>query len=134
MRAPFTFASYPCWHPVFNKSKDEQARIYADPAFRSAFREALLGPAVFNGDWRRITLAAVSKPAMRALEGRTVADIAAERGSDEVDTFLDLDARGRSRSRVHLRRLQLQRRAHAGAPDRTWTRCSDCPTAARTST
>jgi len=90
MRAPFTFASYPCWHPVFNKSKDEQARIYADPAFRSAFREALRGPAVFNGDWRRITLAAVSKPAMRVLEGRTVADIAAERGADEVDTFLDL--------------------------------------------
>ena len=90
MRAPFTFASYPCWHPVFNKSKAEQARIYADPAFRAAFRQALLGPAVFNGDWRRITLAAVSNPALRALEGRTVADVASERGTDGVDTFLDL--------------------------------------------
>jgi N-acyl-D-aspartate/D-glutamate deacylase len=90
MRAPFTFASYPCWHPIFNKTKDEQARIYADPGFRTAFRQALLGPAVFNGDWRRITLAAVASPAMRSLEGRTVADIAAERGSDGVDTFLDL--------------------------------------------
>jgi hypothetical protein len=90
MRAPFTFASYPCWHPVFNKERSEQARIYADSSFRSAFREALLGPAVFNGDWRRITLAAVSNPSMRAIEGRTVADIAAERGTDGVDTFLDL--------------------------------------------
>jgi N-acyl-D-aspartate/D-glutamate deacylase len=90
MRAPFTFASYPCWHPVFNKERSEQARIYADSSFRSAFREALLGPAVFNGDWRRITLAAVSNPSMRALEGRTVADIAAERGTDGLDTFLDL--------------------------------------------
>ena len=90
MRAPFTFASYPCWHPVFNKTKEEQGGIYADPAFRAAFRQALLGPAVFNGDWRRMTLASVSNPAMRHLEGRTVAAIAAERGTDGVDTFLDL--------------------------------------------
>jgi len=90
MRAPFTFASYPCWHPVFNKSKEEQARIYADPAFREAFRSALLGPAVFNGDWRRITLAGVASPELRHLEGRTVAAIAALRGTDGVDAFLDL--------------------------------------------
>ena len=90
MRSPFTFASYPCWHAVFNKSKQEQAAIYADPQFRADFRAALNGPAVFNGDWRRITLAAVSNPALRRHEGRTVAAIAEEFGKDGVDTFLDL--------------------------------------------
>ena len=90
MRSPFTFASYPCWHPVFNKTREEQTKIYGDRKFRDAFRAELNGPAVFNGDWRRITLAAVSNPSLRALEGRTVASIASERGTDGVDTFLDL--------------------------------------------
>jgi N-acyl-D-aspartate/D-glutamate deacylase len=90
MRSPFTFASYPCWHRVFNKSKAEQAAIYADPTFRAEFRAALAGPAVFNGDWRRITLAAVANPSLRPFEGRTVASIADELGKDGVDTFLDL--------------------------------------------
>jgi N-acyl-D-aspartate/D-glutamate deacylase len=90
MRSPFTFASYPCWHPVFNKSKEEQAAIYAHPKFRAEFRAALAGPAVFNGDWRRITLAAVTDPSLQRFEGRTVASIAAELGKDGVDTFLDL--------------------------------------------
>ncbi|MCL4761021.1 MAG: amidohydrolase family protein [Burkholderiales bacterium] len=90
LRSPFTFASYPSWHRVFNKDKDEQARIYADRGFRDAFRAELGGPAVFNGDWRRITLASVADPLLKRLEGRTVAEIAAERGCDGVDAFLDV--------------------------------------------
>jgi N-acyl-D-amino-acid deacylase len=90
LRSPFTFAAYSCWHPVFNKTKEEQAKIYSDRKFRDDFRAELKGPAVFNGDWRRISVAAASSPSLRHFEGRTVADIATERGTDGVDTFLDL--------------------------------------------
>jgi N-acyl-D-aspartate/D-glutamate deacylase len=90
MRSPFTFASYPCWHPVFNKTREEQAAIYGDRKFRDAFRAQLNGPAVFDGDWRRITLAAAVNPKLKALEGKTIAEISAKRGTDGVDTFLDL--------------------------------------------
>jgi N-acyl-D-aspartate/D-glutamate deacylase len=91
MRNPFSFASFPCWGRVFtDKSKEAQAAVYRDPAFRNQFREELKRPMTFSGDWSRIAVLEVQNPAMKALEGRTVADIARERGKDGVDTLLDL--------------------------------------------
>ncbi len=90
MRSPFAFASFPSWHQVFNKSKEEQARIYADPEFRKAVREDLRKPGAFNGDWSRIKVASVKNPLLKSFEGQTVAAISKLRGTDGVDTFLDL--------------------------------------------
>ena len=39
MRNPFIFAVFTTWHTVFNKSLEEQIKIYSDPGFRQAFRE-----------------------------------------------------------------------------------------------
>ena len=90
MRSPFSFAAFPSWKRVFeDKSKAAQAAVYRDAAFRNAFREDLKRPASF-GDWRRITVHEVGNPALKALEGKTVAEIAAERGVDGVDALLDL--------------------------------------------
>jgi N-acyl-D-aspartate/D-glutamate deacylase len=87
MRNPFSFASLPCWSRVFkDKSKEAQRAVYRDPEFRNAFRDELKGAI----NWARITVHEVHNPAMKKLEGRTVADIASERGKDGVDTFLDL--------------------------------------------
>jgi N-acyl-D-amino-acid deacylase len=87
MRNPFSFASLPCWSRVFkDKSKEAQRAVYRDPDFRNAFRGELKGAI----NWARITVHEVHYPAMKPLEGRTVADIAGERGKDGVDTFLDL--------------------------------------------
>ena len=87
MRNPFSFASLPCWSRVFkDKSKEAQRAVYRDPDFRNAFRDELKGAI----NWARITVHEVHYPAMKPLEGRTVADIAHERGKDGVDTFLDL--------------------------------------------
>ncbi|MEJ0068419.1 MAG: hypothetical protein WDO24_06485 [Pseudomonadota bacterium] len=44
----------------------------------------------FSGNWERIAVLEVHEPAMKRFEGRTVADIARERGKDGVDTLLDL--------------------------------------------
>jgi len=91
MRNPFSFAAFKCWGRVFSdKSKEAQRAVYADPAFRNAFREELKNATGFSGDWRRITVHEAHKPELKKYEGRTVGDIAKERGKDGLDTFLDL--------------------------------------------
>ena len=90
MRSPFAFAAFPSWKRLFeDTSKEAQAKVYADPAFRAAFREDLKRPASF-GDWARITVHELKSPALKRYEGRTVAEIAAEQGKDGVDALLDL--------------------------------------------
>jgi N-acyl-D-aspartate/D-glutamate deacylase len=91
MRSPFSFAAFPCWGRVFkDKSKPAQEAAYRDPNFRNAFREELKSATGFSGDWQRLSVHEVQNPAMKLFEGRTIADIAGERGKDGVDTLLDL--------------------------------------------
>jgi N-acyl-D-aspartate/D-glutamate deacylase len=90
LRNPFIFANLPCWNPVYNQPKEAQAKIYRDVSFRNAFRETLKKPDIFTGQWERMVVKEVFTPSMKPLEGRTVAEIASERGKDGVDTFLDL--------------------------------------------
>lgn len=90
LRNPFIFANHASWNPVFNRPPEEQARVYRDPAFRQAFRKELETPRIFSGRWERLEVKEVSNPTMKPLEGKTVAEIAAERGRDGLDTFLDL--------------------------------------------
>jgi N-acyl-D-aspartate/D-glutamate deacylase len=90
MRNPFSFAGFPSWKRAFeDKSKEAQAAVYRDVNFRNQFREDLKRPASF-GNWERITVHEVQSPGLKHLEGRTVAEIAAERGVDGVDTLLDI--------------------------------------------
>jgi len=91
MRNPFSFASLPCWSRVFkDKTKEAQRAVYGDPEFRATFRDELKGAI----NWARITVHEVHHPEMMPLEGRTVADIAHERGKDGIDAFLDLTLEG----------------------------------------
>ena len=90
MRNPFSFAGFPSWKRVFeDKSKEAQAAVYRDPAFRSRFREELKNPVGF-GNWSRITVHEVRSPALKKHEGKTVAELAAEQGKHPVDVFLDI--------------------------------------------
>src|SRR5438477_8230078 len=90
MRNPFSFAGFPSWKRAFeDKSKEAQAAVYRDPAFRHAFREDLKRPASF-GNWARITVHEVHSPQLKHLEGKTVAEIAAAEGKDGVDALLDI--------------------------------------------
>jgi N-acyl-D-amino-acid deacylase len=90
MRNPFSFAAFPSWKRVFeDKSKGAQAAVYRDAAFRNQFREELKKPAAF-GNWARITLHELKNPTLKKHEGKTVAELAAERGVDGVDAFLDV--------------------------------------------
>lgn len=90
LREPFIFANLDCWNPVFNQPAEVQKKFYREPKFRADFRESLKRPAVFSGKWERLEVKEVRNPAMQSLVGKTVAEIAKERGKDGVDTFLDL--------------------------------------------
>ena len=90
MRSPFAFAAFPSWKRLFeDTSKEAQRAVYRDPAFRKAFRDDLKNPLSF-ADWERITVHEVSNPKLKALENRTVAEIARERGVDGIDALLDI--------------------------------------------
>jgi N-acyl-D-amino-acid deacylase len=87
---PITFAPYPSWKPVFNATLESQIRTYSDPGFRAALRQEIKRPGLFTPDWTRITVNRVGNPQLKALEGRTVAEIARERSQDPLDVFFDL--------------------------------------------
>jgi N-acyl-D-amino-acid deacylase len=90
MRSPFAFAAFPSWKRLFeDTSREAQAAVYRDPLFRKQFREDLERPASF-ADWARITVHEVRSSQLKKYEGKTVAEIAKERGVDGVDALLDL--------------------------------------------
>jgi N-acyl-D-aspartate/D-glutamate deacylase len=92
LRSPgLVFASIaPSWTKVFNQPAEVQKQIYADPAFRNEFREKLAGPRGSLINWERFEFGHANKPGFKPLEGKTIAQIAAGRGTDCVDAFLDV--------------------------------------------
>lgn len=83
-------SGFESWKRVLDQPLDVQKRILGEPGFRDAFRTELERPRVFRGDWERIQVRNATSPALKPLEGQTVAAIARERGRDPLDTFLDL--------------------------------------------
>ena len=90
MRNPFSFGAFPSWQRVFaDPSKEAQRKVYADRTFRDRFRKELERPMSF-GNWSRVVVHETHNASMKHLEGHDVARLAAARGADPVDTFLDL--------------------------------------------
>lgn len=90
LRNPFLFANIDCFNPVFNRSVEEQKEVYRSEKLREGFRKELENPRIFSGKWERAVINQVGNSAMQNLVGRSVADVARERGRDGMDTFLDL--------------------------------------------
>jgi N-acyl-D-amino-acid deacylase len=90
LKSPFIFANLPCWTPAFQRPVEEQKAFYRQDSFRQGFRKEMEAPKVFNGKWERCVVHEVGNPAMKSLMGKSVAQIARDRGKDAIDTFLDL--------------------------------------------
>ncbi|MCE2392743.1 MAG: amidohydrolase family protein [Proteobacteria bacterium] len=88
------FDQLPSWGQVAQAPKHELPRVFADPEFRAAFRRDVYGEydgmRLFKGDWDGVSVLVGENEKTRALVGRTVAEIADERGADPLDTFFDL--------------------------------------------
>ncbi len=88
-KEPFVVESMPVFAPVSAADFAGKLRLYRDPDFRRAFKEAIAGSAsVFVPRWEQTWIA--SCPTAPALEERTVLEVARERGVDPVDLALDL--------------------------------------------
>ena len=72
---------------------DELRIIFSDPAFRKSFRETLEKPDsqhIFKGRWDWVPIAVAGLEANQHLVGKTIAEVAQERGEDPFDTFLNI--------------------------------------------
>ncbi|HZR83057.1 MAG TPA: amidohydrolase family protein [Candidatus Binatia bacterium] len=88
------FDQLPSWKSVMSATRDELPRVLADREFRARFRADVTGPSesfrLFKGDWEGVKIQLAHAPAVKALVGKSVADVAAARGADPFDAFFDV--------------------------------------------
>jgi len=90
LRRPFMFSEMNSARVLFDASFEKQMAIYADAGFRARFREELKEGRKWSTLARNVIVVSVENPAMKRYEGKTVGEIADERGRDANDTFFDL--------------------------------------------
>ncbi len=90
LKRPFHFGEISAAKGLFDQSSERQMEIYADPAFRSAFRAELKEGRKFSRQPPTVGVMQVGSPALRHLVGRSMSDIAAERGCDPLDCLFDI--------------------------------------------
>jgi N-acyl-D-aspartate/D-glutamate deacylase len=90
LRSPFMFSPYPCWQAAFNQPAEVQKRLYADPIFRQKFHEELKTHRNWHGNLNMVWVNETGCAALKPLLGKSVAEIAAQRNRDGLDTLLDL--------------------------------------------
>jgi len=90
LRRPFMFTEMAAAKPIFDASFEKQMEIYADCAFRAAFKDELKQGRKWTGSVRGATVVSVVNSELKPYEGMTVGEIADERGQDPNDAFFDL--------------------------------------------
>jgi N-acyl-D-aspartate/D-glutamate deacylase len=93
LRDPYVLYSHEAFARVKRANPDELPAVYVDPAFRDEFRANLAHPkagGLFAGDWRKIEVAQAATERGRALEGKSIAELARVAGIDPLDAFFDL--------------------------------------------
>ena len=89
---PYVLLSHSAFDRVKSAAPEQLAGIFADPAFRAAFRENLRQPKpgiLFLGNWHHIELGQTANPKNSGLEGLSIAALAQQRGVDPLDAFFD---------------------------------------------
>ncbi len=88
------FDEFPTWRTVLALPLAERRQALADPAVRAKLRwEAVEDPTpavAFHKRWDLVWVQRVARPEHRALQGKSVAELAAASGKDVLDAFLDL--------------------------------------------
>ncbi len=88
LRRPFQLSEMSSAKAIFNASFEQQMKIYADPAFRSAFKEELKQGRKWSS--KGITVFKVSNPKLKQFEGATIGDIAQNLNKDPDTVFFDM--------------------------------------------
>jgi N-acyl-D-aspartate/D-glutamate deacylase len=90
LRRPFMFSEMTSARALFDASFEKQMALYADPAFRTRFKAELKEGRKWSTLARNVIVVSVESPALKRYQGKTVGEIADERGTDPNDTFFDL--------------------------------------------
>jgi N-acyl-D-aspartate/D-glutamate deacylase len=93
LRTGFIFDALPGWDAVIKLPLRERMAAFSDPATRTQLQRGaeLAGPRRAElRDWASHTVSETFAPELDGLAGRTIGDIAAERGSSPLDTLLDI--------------------------------------------
>jgi N-acyl-D-aspartate/D-glutamate deacylase len=90
LRRPFMLTEMSTSKPLFDAAFEKQMEIYADPAFRAAFKDELKQGRKWSGAVGGTTVVSVVNPELKQYEGRTVGEIAEVRGQDPNDVFFNL--------------------------------------------
>jgi N-acyl-D-aspartate/D-glutamate deacylase len=92
-RSGFIFDALPGWGPTMALPPEEKVRALADPATRKRLREgAESDSGLFRAmlQWDRLRIGETFAPENEGLTGRTVGDVARERGGDPFEVLLDV--------------------------------------------
>ena len=91
---PYPFESLRAWNAErLAASRAARIAAYRDAGFRAGLKAEINSPAVpfrFNGQWDAVEVVDAARAGNRALVGRDLAAIAAERGVDPLDFMFDL--------------------------------------------
>jgi N-acyl-D-aspartate/D-glutamate deacylase len=98
----FLFDEMPTWRDTLTSG--ERERLLGDPAVRDRMRTELADPTgrSFVFRWEAVVVEAVDNPAQEGWVGQTVSALAAERGQDPLDCFVDLSLAGGLRTQFGL--------------------------------
>jgi N-acyl-D-aspartate/D-glutamate deacylase len=99
LRHPYPLEAFLAWRPaIVAATEAEYAAVLADPSFRQQLKAEAAIPGVpnrfSNATWPHLTIMEVTRPEHRDLVGRSIADLARERGRDPFDVFLDFGLDG----------------------------------------
>src|SRR5579885_868408 len=91
LKSGLGFSMMKAWQPACGQPPEKLKQIYADPDFRRAVVEEMKR-GMFRRNWERVEICDAAKPEFKALIGKSVAQIARERGraGEEFETVLDL--------------------------------------------
>jgi N-acyl-D-amino-acid deacylase len=97
LASPYPVEGLASWKPLLGLKGGALRAALVDRGLRQAVRDEVAAPAVFrlfNGEWDKVRVVEVVRASHRALEQRTIADIAADPatgfGPDPLDALLDL--------------------------------------------
>ena len=94
VESAYVFEGYPAWKPAMQAhDREELKQVYCDPTFRDSVKAqlvALKGSRIFNSEWDKLNIVQVALPAHARLEGKTIAEVAADQGKHPLDCLLDL--------------------------------------------
>jgi N-acyl-D-amino-acid deacylase len=99
LRHPYPLEAFLAWRPAIQAASEaEYAKVLADPSFRQALKAEAAIPGVpnrfSNQTWPHLTIMSVTREAHRPLIGRSIAELARERGGDPFDVLLDFGLDG----------------------------------------